>query len=540
MANYPNSPNYPNYPNYPSLSRYIGILEHGQAEEEEEEEDDDEEAPKDEDSPDQAEHASTSDYGSDFTPDEENILSQLVSSFQSQQSPRTEQQQQQSTSLHDIEDLPPPGLSTSLDAAITDSSPSLDDNESTTSILPRSSRSHSPTAEPGLDGTTTTAEPLLPPDTRPPLSRFRTAPQKPLSVTDLISPAWCELQYWYSLTRHGRKRRTPAMKRGSTVHKALEEQVHTTIAVATTTREDAWALRLWNVIQGLRTLRETGLTRELEVWGLIEGEVVVGIIDQLSFTCPDDELAAKEDAEAAGEQAQDAGGGGGGGGEGGQKLYLTDIKTRAAANVPHGASFRPTLLQLMLYHRLLTSLPTLDFPALFARYRLSPDSPFSDVLIAQVAALPGYGEICPSPPASPSSTEDFITVPTSPDALSLLLRHNTLAGLFPLLQRELRLTLPPGGISRVLAAEYHSAVAGGGVTGVKTFLYDARVLGRWLADAMRWWRGEREARGVEVAEAWKCRGCEFAEGCEWREGKVEEGLRRGRERMRAREGVVEE
>ena len=56
------------------------------------------------------------------------------------------------------------------------------------------------------------------PDLRSPLERFRTKPKKALSVTDLISPSWCELQYWYALTKCGKKRRTPAMRQGSKVH----------------------------------------------------------------------------------------------------------------------------------------------------------------------------------------------------------------------------------------------------------------------------------------------------------------------------------
>ena len=124
-------------------------------------------------------------------------------------------------------------------------------------------------------------------DKRSPLERFRRPPKKTLSVTDLISPAWCELQYLYTLSKHGKKKRTPAMKQGTAVHKALEDEVHTTVQVSTTKREDSWGLRIWNIIQGLRTLRDTGRTREFEVWGTVGGELVNGVIDELSYTCPD-------------------------------------------------------------------------------------------------------------------------------------------------------------------------------------------------------------------------------------------------------------
>ena len=61
------------------------------------------------------------------------------------------------------------------------------------------------------------------------------------------------------------------MKKGSTIHKTLEDEVHTTVPVEITTKEDAMALRIWNIIQGLRSLREFGITRELEIWGLVRG-----------------------------------------------------------------------------------------------------------------------------------------------------------------------------------------------------------------------------------------------------------------------------
>ncbi|KAK3076315.1 hypothetical protein LTS18_013342, partial [Coniosporium uncinatum] len=130
------------------------------------------------------------------------------------------------------------------------------------------------------------------PDTRSPLARFRTRPKKGLSVTDIVSPAWCELQYWFTLTKHGRKKRTPAMRQGSRVHKVLEEQVHQVVPIQVTTIEDGWGLRIWNTIQGLRTLRSTGMTREMEIWGVLHGQVITGIIDELSYTCPDPELEA--------------------------------------------------------------------------------------------------------------------------------------------------------------------------------------------------------------------------------------------------------
>ncbi|KAL4936366.1 hypothetical protein BDV06DRAFT_93926 [Aspergillus oleicola] len=269
-------------------------------------------------------------------------------------------------------------------------------------------------------------------DERTPVERFRRPPNKAFSVTDLVSPSWCEVQYWYTLTKHGRKRRTTAMKKGSTIHKTLEDEIYTTVPVEITTKEDALALRIWNIIQGLRTLREFGITRELEVWGLIDGELVNGIIDQLSYECPDPKLeasAASHYAEIAASRAvmpeyqmsltdyllSPAGGG--------KRLddmsthemeaeavedpvssqssaelqhipriYMTDIKTRGSSGTPtvKSSSFRPTLLQLQLYYHMLNRMILSDdvtIDTLASRYDLDPKKPFTDAFIAEVGSL---------------------------------------------------------------------------------------------------------------------------------------------------------
>lgn len=387
------------------------------------------------------------------------------------------------------------------------------------------------------------AEPR-PLDTRSPLERFRTRPKKGLSVTDLVSPAWCELQYWYSLTHHGRKKRTPAMKQGSRVHQVLEDQVHTTVRVEIATKEDGWGLRIWNVIQGLRALRNNGLTRELEIWGTIDGLVVNGVIDELSYICPDADLeetlegpdlknalpsdqatisdffkvAAKgstlKEATRIKRRTQT------------KKVYLCDVKTRGVKSLPSGAAFRPTKMQLMLYHNLLSALATntVDFSVFTDRYGLDPTKVFSDAFITQVGSLNDEffdAETSPDPNTN--------SPPSSQNSLDVLLAHSTLATLWELMIQEFQITLPdgPSSLGKALKAEYRSRDAGE-IVGSKTFPMDEGELQNYLDHEMAWWKGEREAEGVVVEEAYKCRSCEFAETCEWRLGKVEEATQKSR------------
>lgn len=339
------------------------------------------------------------------------------------------------------------------------------------------------------------------------------------------------------------------MKQGSVVHKTLEEQVHQTVAVDITSKEDAWGLRIWNIIQGLKTLRETGMTRELEIWGTVDGLVVNGVIDEVSYTCPDQGL---EEAEIKSDPTNllpadqatisDFFGGPALENEGhsifqnlrslktAPKIYLTDVKTRGVRSIPKGASFRPTLMQLMIYHRLLSDLATnkVDVDVLFERYALNADAQFSDSFVAQIGGLNETFDDLPS-------SSEFDSVPSTQDSMTVLLTHNSLRSLWGFMISTFEQTMPAGkkSIGNVLKAEYRNATDGE-VMGGKTFLYDDRKIEAYLEAEMRWWKGERSAQGVCVEEAYKCGSCEFADECDWRKNKVLEAT----EKMRRSRSVV--
>lgn len=368
-------------------------------------------------------------------------------------------------------------------------------------------------------------------DSRPPIERFRTKPKKPLSVTDLVSPAWCELQYFYTLSKFGRKPRTQAMRTGSKIHQKLEDEVHTSVPVQVQTKEDRFGLRMWNTISGLRCLRETGLTRELEVWGVLEGQVVNGVIDEVSYECPDPDLEERIERM----KAQKSGGtvslpknqlsiaqafGNSSGAEhdndawvGGidpvRQVYIADVKTRGVRSKPTGPSLRPTWMQLMLYRKLLESLSlnTIDAETIFVRYDLRPLEPFTDVFLHEI------GDIGPENEAT-----EF------PNLLSL----------WSLLITEMQLTIPPSTLSPILRAEFRYSKSGD-VIGSELVVYEADVIEQYVKDEMAWWKGKREAKGVEIEEAFKCRICDFAEGCTWRQKKVDEAVEKSRLRRSGRE-----
>lgn len=335
------------------------------------------------------------------------------------------------------------------------------------------------------------------------------------------------------------------MKQGTAAHKVLEDQVHQTVPVKVRTIEDSWGLRIWNVIQGLRSLRETRITREIEVWGVIDGVVVLGCIDELSYQCPDRVLEADatwtdQDADRVEETGlpavqrtldsylksagvKDKKSDTGTNPINNQKIYITDVKTRTTKSIPKSIAFRPTYLQLMIYHRLLSDLVCnqVDPNTLFSRFRLDPSAQFTDAFIAEVGNLNHLHNF-------------YQDVPSSQDSLDLLIEHNTLQSLWELMMQSFQETFPLGrsSIGDVLQAEYRSQ-GDGSIMGSKTFLVDEPTLQAYLDEEMSWWKGQREAMGVPIEEAYKCRICEFADECEWRNGKVEEAIQNYRRRTKS-------
>ena len=381
------------------------------------------------------------------------------------------------------------------------------------------------------------------------------------------------------------------MKQGTKVHQALEDEVHTTVPVEITKKEDGWGLRIFNTIQGLRTLRETGLTRELEIWGTIGGELVMGVIDEISYTCPDpafeaqalgelgsglasqppesqasivDYLATLRPKTQEGNLKEVLQSTTGLAKKAEKRIYISDVKTRSFPTLPTGASVRPTVLQLHLYHHLLENLAQGNFSLgqLAERFNFNIDETFSDAFIARIGNL--NQDLFDVFSSSPDVNAQ---VASSQDSMDLLTSHNTPSSLWNYMISQFRETfllpdtsanepptptpqsvseLPnpaahPTRLSPILTAEYiaptykHVAGTPKKSIGKKCFVFNADFLKSYLEDNLAWWRGEREARGVELQEAWKCRGCDFRDSCEWIHERDNAALEQALERRRMRE-----
>ncbi|OPB47144.1 hypothetical protein A0O28_0072680 [Trichoderma guizhouense] len=402
-------------------------------------------------------------------------------------------------------------------------------------------------------------------DDRSPLQRFRSFPKRPLTVSDLTAGAWCELQYWYTLTRlpGGRKTRTPAMQKGSKVHKKLEDEVHTTVKVEILNKEDGFGLRLWNLVQGLRTLRDTGLTRELEVWGMVDGNLVNGVIDDLSYDNPNPEF--EEELSSQGSQPSQSqsmisdyfGGLKPGKLKGSNRqIFLADVKTRGTTKPVSSATARPAKIQLLLYHRFLSNMAAgeLDFFKVFRRYGLDADERFSDTFMSQIGEL--HDEIFfDTPTSSAEEYEQFkrnaakgkaarddnpTSIPESSPGVPDLLKYGSLRELVTLVEDEIRLTFPRGAesIGSILRVQYVFRDDGRELAKID-FPVSAQTLDAYLAGDMSWWRGERKPKGVTIEEAFKCTSCEFAPSCKWRRNMDDERVKSAQERVNKGKKVIE-
>ncbi|KAH7886022.1 exonuclease V a 5' deoxyribonuclease-domain-containing protein [Phlebopus sp. FC_14] len=266
--------------------------------------------------------------------------------------------------------------------------------------------------------------------------------KKYFSVTDLVSPSWCEVQHEYGLygkkykplpqrpasftSKNGKEiqvhkdvaqKNDRRLNRGKSVHKALEDEVHPQKTfVHAVTEEERFGLRLIQLISGFNEILVDGRTRELPVFTITHGEVVLGVIDEvLRFPltleerqqsersptpplgpqtekkqrrsisragaaavddCSADEVLVASTATAGSILSYQEYG-----------LHLVDYKTRRAPSLPPDEDTTSSRLQLMLYHRMLSSVlapETFNFEVLWARMNLDPAKPFSERFIQDI------------------------------------------------------------------------------------------------------------------------------------------------------------
>ncbi|KAL1408861.1 hypothetical protein Q8F55_005675 [Vanrija albida] len=257
-----------------------------------------------------------------------------------------------------------------------------------------------------------------------------------LSVSDLVGTVWCEVQYDYRLrtlpflppaarpakitTSKGTEIKVDQvkvegkeriLKRGEKIHKRLEREIHPAeVTIACESREDAWGLRLLNMVVSLETLISLGKCREMPVVGIVRGVPIMGIIDEMTRVAVDDSSPKRRTTRDASRQvsldaffniaaprarART------------HRVQVSDSKTRASGTLPRESDTLAGRLQVMLYKELVDSLlrpkppipdgqvgsglgsplPTDNpsgFEVVLAHLGIDIDTPFTDVFLQQI------------------------------------------------------------------------------------------------------------------------------------------------------------
>ncbi|KAI9444635.1 exonuclease V a 5' deoxyribonuclease-domain-containing protein [Lactarius indigo] len=277
-------------------------------------------------------------------------------------------------------------------------------------------------------------------DTRSPFEKYRS--RGTLSVSDLVGPAWCEVQFDYGL-RQGRSRalanrpetfvsaegkvitvekkvaqaNEKVLGRGRSVHEKLEREIYPEpVAVNINTKEEYWAARLINMLSCLSSLTDLGFCREMPVFGFVQDQAIIGIIDEISLKpifeseaessptnkrtrtpTPGTPQKSKRPRKSSPSQSDltdivpsspkgkvrkpaspsprpmlNV-------------LSLLDTKTRRSNSVPSDDDAYSSRMQLMLYHHLLSALlaPTFSFNAFWEKIQVDPLAQLSDTFLLQ-------------------------------------------------------------------------------------------------------------------------------------------------------------
>lgn len=372
-----------------------------------------------------------------------------------------------------------------------------------------------------------------------PLQRFR---RGQLSVTDLVAPKWCEIQYEYHMEQGGKKE-TAAMARGKSIHLALELEVHDIKPVTIKSKEDRWGLRIINLVMSLETLLTSGIAREVPVFGIMNGLYISGVIDEVRRVLSNADTIAQRDNpsrldhyfQSSSPPIEE------------YDWLISDTKTRISPNLPADSQSAMSKMQIMIYKRMWDTmvqdakrakwseadsrlvLPETDqdrdssifTAALFDSLQLDIRKEFSQEFTVDTALV---GDSAPKNIAQLllMLRASLLMAETASDELEISYRWQG---------KEIEQVDTPKRKRRKKAGP----TGWGDLIGTEKFKYDADACNTWLQTVGGYWRGERRPIGVSVHEAnWKCDRCEFRENCWWREEKAREHL----EAVRARRSQV--
>nr|XP_006821109.1 PREDICTED: exonuclease V-like [Saccoglossus kowalevskii] len=292
-----------------------------------------------------------------------------------------------------------------------------------------------------------------------PLWKFR---RGRLCVTDITSQSWCEQQLLYTYTLPTIPVENKAMVKGSSLHLARELEVHDIVPVKVTSREDSWAIKLLNIMDAINGLSFDRLCiREMPIFGdpFEMGVFMVGIIDELKYN------------------------------ESGE-LQLLEFKSRSSSKtLPGKAQKLNHALQVMLYKQMFDELVSgkLSREMILGHVNLDEGKVLGSAVLDHMQKtgihFDKFGELL--------------------DAALLQFQFSSLP--------------------HVDSLEIEYCFQGDCLSfATDKVQFDSDWLRKKLDHSFLFWRGVREAEGVDIEDAWKCQNCDFVDICEWRKKKQQE------------------
>ncbi|KAK9390647.1 exonuclease V [Lipomyces mesembrius] len=211
-----------------------------------------------------------------------------------------------------------------------------------------------------------------------------------------------------------------------------------------------------------------------------------------------------------------------------RKIRIADSKTRYIRQLPHESQQRSTYYQLLIYHRLLTDLTkgNFDFSRMMAVLMLDADAELSDIFKREI------------------QENEYVTATLSAEILeegnhrsdeyhASLLSLRTLREVWDALR--LKFLEFADETSDQMSVVYYWQDDGQVFAGID-YTYREEDLQEFVASSLSYWRGERDPKGVEVEDAYKCRSCPYAEQCLWRLEKIRESTERNRAQFQKKYG----
>lgn len=206
-------------------------------------------------------------------------------------------------------------------------------------------------------------------------------------VTDIANQFWCERQMEYNYL-YGKKY-TKYMAQGKQLHEALQDEVYVPLTIEPVSYEDYLYKTAYENYRSLRSLKETGMCRELRIYGSLNGYRLSGQIDEMKNV--------------------------------GGKVKVIERKTTDANRQLTEVYTRPHIMQVMLYRKMLGDIKAKNYThENFAKIYGLTKSGLSDTFKRELHAMGVREELIDTTAIFKTMFEEINTMPDLSNRLEVV------------------------------------------------------------------------------------------------------------------------